>query len=224
MERKIEGYIYCEHCNARTFLTNSHKRFCSESCRIEYVKKSKKDSFNTDTLSGEFWVAISGYEQKYAVSNLGRVKRLGRTLVNSIGSSVEVQEKLLSQHERSGYLRVRLHGKVNRNVSVHRIVAESFVCNALNKPEVNHINGIKSDNRACNLEWVTPVENSEHAFKNGLKKKVIGENNHFSRHSEDIVRKILNSKKSVSVLSEELSMPKSTVYSIKHRITWKHLV
>ena len=54
---------------------------------------------------------------------------------------------------------------------VHRMVADEFTPNVLGKPEVNHINGNKLDNRVCNLEWVTSEENETHALKNGLIKR-----------------------------------------------------
>jgi hypothetical protein len=53
--------------------------------------------------------------------------------------------------------------------SIHRLVAEAFLSNPLDKPEVNHKNGNKLDNRAVNLEWVTSSENSCHAFRTGLR-------------------------------------------------------
>lgn len=69
----------------------------------------------------------------------------------------------------AGYPEVSFHiNKEKYVLLVHRLVAEAFIPNPLNKREVNHINGIKSDNRVENLEWVTPSENIRHAYRTGL--------------------------------------------------------
>ena len=68
--------------------------------------------------------------------------------------------------DKNGYLRVKLLGKTCK---VHRLVATAFIPNPENKPTVNHINGIKSDNRVDNLEWATYTENTRHAYDTGLK-------------------------------------------------------
>lgn len=95
----------------------------------------------------------------YDASNLGRVR--------SLGSGVPVV--LTPKTDRLGYLwlSLRINGK-NKRCLVHRLVAETFMPNPDNKPEVNHINGDKADNRVENLEWCTHAENMRHAVNTGL--------------------------------------------------------
>ena len=78
----------------------------------------------------------------------------------------------MSQNKnRFGYLYTNLtKNKTKKLVKIHRIVAEAFIPNPLKLPEVNHINGDKSDNRVCNLEWVTRQENIVHSYRIGLRK------------------------------------------------------
>lgn len=97
---------------------------------------------------------IPGYEGKYQVSNLGRVYSLKRR---------KMLKQLLAPN---GYLRVRLYDRDPKGdiQLVHRLVAACFVLNPDYKPQVNHINGDKTDNRADNLEWVTQSENQRHRF------------------------------------------------------------
>lgn len=108
----------------------------------------------------EVWKDIPGYEGRYQVSNLGNVK--------SLNYRNSKQPKLLKPMEyKIGYAAVNLNRKWRK---VHRLVAEAFVPNPSNKREVNHINGNNLDNRAENLEWVTPSENVQHAWNAGLQK------------------------------------------------------
>lgn len=62
-----------------------------------------------------------------------------------------------------------------KSTKVHRLVAEAFIENPLEKPWVNHKNGIKNDNRISNLEWCTPKENTQHSLRNGFQTFLIGE-------------------------------------------------
>lgn len=95
-------------------------------------------------------------QQGYEISDSGafRNKKTGRVLT--------------AHRTNSGYLTIRLHAR-NHSVKVHRAVATHFIDNPLNKPEVNHRNGAKADNRVENLEWCTREENISHAQTIGLK-------------------------------------------------------
>ncbi len=106
----------------------------------------------------EMWKDIAGYEGKYQVSNLGNVKN---NKTNKI---------LKNRKDKHGYFYVALckNSKV-KAMKVHRLVAQTFISNPKNKPEVNHIDGIKTNNLINNLEWVTHNENMDHAWKNHLR-------------------------------------------------------
>jgi len=84
------------------------------------------------------------------------------------------KHKFINQHnDGNGYLivKIRINNK-SKNIKVHRLVAQSFIENPENKPQVNHIDGNKTNNDLSNLEWVTRSENIKHAFKIGLKKPI----------------------------------------------------
>jgi hypothetical protein len=77
--------------------------------------------------------------------------------------------KIEGQKDTKGYIQICLYLDGKRYFKMHhRLIAEEFIPNPLNKSQINHINGIKTDNRICNLEWVTPKENVRHAIDNNL--------------------------------------------------------
>ena len=78
---------------------------------------------------------------------------------------------MVGHTDRCGYSEIILNGKQHRR---HRVIAEAFVPNPTGKPFINHKNGVKTDNRADNLEWVTRSENARHSFANGLQRIVGG--------------------------------------------------
>ena len=115
-------------------------------------------------MTEEVWRDVKGYEGLYQVSNMGRVKSLGRK--DRFGRVIK--ERILEPAAtHNGYLRVGLHVDGKRKMlRVHRLVCEAFHENPDNKSEVNHVNENKTDNRACNLEWSTRTENCNHGSRN----------------------------------------------------------
>lgn len=108
----------------------------------------------------EVWKDIEGFDGQYQVSNTGRV-----------ASCKQQTKRIVTECIRLGYRKVHLSkGKKFLLYSVHRLMAQAFIPNPQNKPQINHINGIKSDNTLSNLEWCTNKENSIHAFRLGLRK------------------------------------------------------
>lgn len=118
----------------------------------------------------EQWKEVKGYEGIYEVSDFGRVKSLSR--IKSIGKGFFVSNEhvLKLKIERNGYVRVMLQRDAIRiTYLVHRLVAEAFIPNPENHPEVNHFNKIRGDNVKSNLEWVTTCENRTHSKKTNAK-------------------------------------------------------
>lgn len=118
----------------------------------------------------ELWRDIPGYEGYYQVSNLGRIKSLPR-LVKSKNNGVRKTKEILlkPQSDDEGYQSVGLHKENSqKDCRIHRLVAEAFIPNPENKPQVNHIDGVKYHNNVRNLEWVTNSENMIHALNSKL--------------------------------------------------------
>lgn len=114
----------------------------------------------------EIWRDVRDFEGFYQVSNLGRVRSLDR-----LGDNGRLYKGVIKSagDNGRGYLQVNLKVKgKQKSVYVHRLVAEAFIPNPENKPEVNHCDGDKTNCFEDNLEWTTHIENVRHAFDNGL--------------------------------------------------------
>lgn len=136
-------------------------------------------------------------DYKFYISSLGRVKTLDGKIVDL-------------SNRKSRYL-------IYRGYKIHRLVAEHFIPNPFNKPEVNHKDGKKHNNKACNLEWVTTSENRRHAFDNKLELPSNGFKG--KNHTEETKQKIsknnarywLGRKKSPETIEKQRQTLKETL-------------
>ena len=176
----------------------------------------------------EVWVPISDFEGYYSVSNLGRVRSEDRVIKDSNEFKRSYKGRLRKTFLSNGYEYVNLSKKdIQKKFRVHRLVADAFLKNRLNKEYVNHIDGNKLNNILSNLEWVSSKENTQHALEKGLLNPPIGERAGSSKLTESDVREIkvllkhtsLNNKR----IASKYGVDASTISYIRNNKTWKHV-
>ncbi len=160
----------------------------------------------------ETWQWVDKYEGLFEVSDFGRIRK------------TEQEGKIIKKQRingTTGYCAVdfrRNGGKVTR--VIHRIIGLQFIENPLNKKEVNHVYGIKWDNRKWRLEWMTPKENSQHAYDMGLHISQKGEDASKAKLTNKQALYIFRSKKPMKELAEKFGIMLRAVAAIKAGETW----
>lgn len=155
----------------------------------------------------EIWKDVKGYEGLYQVSNLGNVKSLDK-YVNGRNSKRLVKGRILSLFDdKDGYKLVNLYkNKKIKQFRVHILVAQAFIPNPNNLPQVNHKNEIKSDNFATNLEWITLIDNCNYGTRNEkIRKKV---------NQYDIQGKYIKTWDSIIQVERELNIFHSRIIEV----------
>ena len=148
----------------------------------------------------EIWKDIKGYEGKYMVSNLGIVKSLERMKWCGLngGCYYKVPEKILKGVDDGyGYLQVKLYKDGEENTCrINRLVAQAFLPNPDNLPEVNHKNEDKTDNRVENLEWCSRSYNINYGTRNKKVAEKLKGKKHSEEHNKKISEKLKGKKHS----------------------------
>ena len=192
----------------------SQELFNKYECELDIAQRVKLEEYLHDLAHPEFRpVVIRGYTTDYMISNTGIVR-------NKNGKTVS-----LHCHHK-GYQSICITYDTNKHIStfVHRLVAQAFIPNPDNKPQVNHINGNKECNWVGNLEWNTCLENIQHAWKNGLAHHGFGEDANSSKYKNEDIHKVCKLLETGQYKNTEISkmtgIDVSTISKIKCKEDW----
>lgn len=142
-------------------------------------------------LEGEVWLPVVGYEGFYEISNKGRLKTVKKTVRTKSNGRHPRKERILNPTiNQKGYYHTSLHREASvKWFTIHRLVAQAFIPNPENKPQVNHIDSTPLNNNVENLEWCTHGENMKHGFLYGRKTQK-GEKNNQAKITREIAEKV----------------------------------
>lgn len=184
-------------------------------------------NISIEVFPNEFWKYVVNTDNRYLISNYGRLLTLKYKGSNKPSIMKPATNK-------KGYLHTLIvcNGKL-KPVTIHRLVAETWISNPFNKSQVNHINFIRADNRVENLEWCTPKENTLHSYNNG---RIImptnapamqGSKNGCAKLNEQQVKEIRMKFKpriyTREMLAQEYNVKPTTIKDVILR-SWKHVL
>jgi hypothetical protein len=169
----------------------------------------------------EEWKYIHGYDNRYQVSNFGRV----RSLRGRHNKPYREPLVLSATFDGNGYLKVNLYCKQKlQSRTVHSLVAESFIGTRPINHDVNHIDGNKSNNNLNNLEYLTKSKNKLHAISIGLiDTRKYRSNNKVSIDNVKIIKQLISEGRSDRQIGDMFKIHKATVNDIRHNKTWKEV-
>lgn len=175
----------------------------------------------------EQWKNIEGFEELYQVSSKGRIRSCNRKTIGKDNLLYSYIGKVMSfSIHGKGYMQIQLRKEGGvKTFKVHRLVAKAFIPNSLNLPQVNHLDGDKSNNNDWNLEWSTAKNNIIHSLVVLKKKRACGEKCFLSKLKKiDVlqIRKKVNST-SRKKLATQYNVSTKTIGHIVNQKTWKHL-
>lgn len=172
-------------------------------------------------LPREEWASIKGYEGIYEISTYTRIKSLDRIDCKGQHRKTRI---LLQSYDEDGYFICALSkDRVTRTIRPHRLSAAIWVPNPHNLPEVNHINGIKTDCHISNFEWTTALGNTLHAINTGLRKSMKGQNNKGCILTDEQVLDIYKSSLKKRELAKKYNIGFLAINRIKIGKTWAWL-
>lgn len=178
------------------------------------------------------WRSVPGYVGLYEVSSCGLVRSLDRRDTSSNGQRRYYAGRLLNWWlSVGGYPEVSLCHRGRKSFRrVHRLVAMAFIPNPEGKPEVNHIDGDKTNNRVENLEWATRSENHQHACDTGLHPgpaRRFGVSNRNAKLTDVGVLEIRRRYAAGGVLqvdlAEEFGVGQAVISAVVRRAIWTHI-
>lgn len=179
--------------------------------------------------STEVWKDIQGYEDKYQISNQGRVKSLTRIVKQWNGNSWccrKLKERFLKFGINNGYSYVALlENKIYMQIAVHRLVLLHFVGPCPTDMEACHFDGDRSNNNLNNLRWDTRLNNHKDRHKHGTTPR--GTRNKSAKLNEDQIKQIrleCNRKLPRKVIAEKYGIASSTVGDIRSGRSWSHVI
>ncbi len=183
----------------------SRQVYCSAACRMESNIKG------FPTIENERWLPIVGYEDRYAISDHGRVKQIHKNMLMKCGKS-------------KGYHNITFWtGDTKTTNTIHKLVALHFLPTS-QLPQIRHLDGNKHNNHFLNLAWGTSKENADDRTKHGTLSR--GEKHAkavLTDHKVIEIRRLANNGMGPTQIGKQMGMSKSRVHEVVSRRTWKHL-